>query len=57
MVGGARLASDNQMRIEICYLWSKHPYFAYPYFKMGASALNGACYSLTIGTVVVFESY
>ena len=57
VVGGARLASDNQMRIEICYLCLKYPYFAYFYFKVWASALNGACYGVTIGTVVVFESY
>ena len=57
MVGGARLASDNQMRIETRYLCLKLPYFAYLYFKVWASALDSACYNLTIGTVVVFESY
>jgi hypothetical protein len=52
------LASDNQMRIEIRYLCSKHPYFFDDrYFKMRASASDGACYGVPIGTVVVFESY
>ena len=57
MVGGARLASDNQMRVKIRYLCSKHPYFAYRYFKMRASVSDGARYGITIGAVVVFESY
>jgi hypothetical protein len=43
--------------VEICYLRSKHPYFAYRYFKMRASASDGACYGVPVGAVVVFESY
>ena len=58
MVGGARLASDNQMRIEIRYLCLQHLYLAYDrYFNMRASPSNGACYGVTIGAIVVFEGY
>ncbi len=57
MVGEARLATDNQMRIEIRHLGSKHRYIANRYFKLRASALDGACYGVTIGAVVIFESY
>jgi hypothetical protein len=57
LVGRAGLASDNQMRIEIRYLCSKHLYFADRYFMMRTSASDGACYGVTIGAVVVFESY
>ena len=58
LVGGAGLASDNQVRIEILYLCSKHPYFFDDrHFKMRASVSYGACYGVPIGTVVVFESY
>ena len=51
------MASDNQVRIEIHYLCSKHPYLAYRYFKMRASPSDGACYGVAIGAIVVFESY
>ncbi len=57
VVGEARLATDNQMRIEIRYLCSKHRYIANRYFKLRASALDAACYGVTIGAVVIFESY
>jgi hypothetical protein len=57
MIGGAGLASDNQVRIEIRYLCSKHLHFADRYLKMRPSASDGACYGFPIGAVVVFESY
>lgn len=57
MVGEARLATDNQMRIEIRHLGSKHRYIANRYFKLRASALDSARYSVSIGAVVIFESY
>ena len=57
VIGGAGLASDNQVRIEIHYLCSKHPYLAYRHFKMRASPSDGACYGVAIGAIVVFESY
>ncbi len=51
------MASDNQMRIEICYLCLEYPYFAYFYFKVWASTSDSTCYGLATGTIVVFESY
>ena len=57
LVGRTGLGSDNQVGIEIRYFCSKHPYFADRYFKMRASASDGACYGVPVGAVVVFESY